>query len=80
LQTLQTIPRIRILKLAVEFHISYVRGMLTKDLTGPGSKICDRKLIVVAIAKQMYYSTAIERRGSVAKLRGSGYVASLSWE
>jgi len=59
LQTLQIIPRIRILKLAVEFHIFYVRGMLTKDLTARGSKICDRKLIVVAISKQMYYSTVI---------------------
>jgi len=33
--------------------------MLTKDLTARGSKICDRKLIVVAISKQMYYSTVI---------------------
>ena len=79
MQTLQSIPQKKILELAVEFHISYVRELLTKDLTGHGSKICERRLMVVAISRQICYSTAIERLGSVTNLRGSGYIIALSW-
>jgi len=66
LQTLQIIPRRKIIKLGVEFHISYVTGLLTKDSTGHGGKICERRLIVVATSRQMCYSTAIDRPSTVS--------------
>ncbi len=66
LQSLQSIPRRKILQLTAEFHISYVSAFLTKDSTGHGGKLCERGLIVVATSRQMCYSTAIERSGTVS--------------
>ena len=37
-----------------------------------GSKICEKKLIVLALARQMCYYNAIKRPKSTANLRGSG--------
>ena len=49
-----------------------LKELLTKELISYGSKICEKKLIVVALARQMCYYNAIKSPKGTANLRGFG--------